>query len=345
MRTLLGCFDAWEVVERGFAEPENAAALAALTQVQREALKESRKKDRKALTLIHQGLDDNTFEKISNAATAHEAWDILRNFYRGVDKVKKVRLQTLRGEFEGLHQNESESISDYLSRVQAIANQLKRDGEEITDTRVIEKIFRSLDSKFEHVVVAIEESKDLDELTVDQLSGSLKAHEERLKKKSKEPVLEKVLQTKLTLDGGEGSSNVNYFNEASRGNGRGRGRGFRGGRGARGGRSGRGGYKSNYNEGRDHNTNSSRSNGRWSNSHHQGNFRFDKSKLQCYKCGNFGHKSFECGSGAGYYKGRSNYAEADMEGTLLLAFQCEEKTQQNDLPWYLDTGASNHVWR
>lgn len=73
MRTLLGCFDAWEVVERGFAEPENAAALEALSPVQREALKDSRKKDRKALTLIHQGLDDNTFEKISNAATAHEA--------------------------------------------------------------------------------------------------------------------------------------------------------------------------------------------------------------------------------------------------------------------------------
>ncbi|XP_008223336.1 PREDICTED: keratin, type I cytoskeletal 10-like [Prunus mume] len=273
MKTLIGCYDAWEVVERGIGEHGDEANL---TNAQREALKESRKKDKKVLTRIHQALDDSTFEK---------------NFYRGVDKVKKVRLQTLRGEFESLHQKESESILDYMSRVQANVNQLRRDGEEVSDTRLVEKILRSLDSKFEHIVVAIEESKDLDTMTVDQLSGSLKTYEERLKKKTQELVVEKVLQMKLTL-------NVEGSSRSGTSRGRGRGRSGRGIRGGRGGRSGRG----------------------------------------------YGHKAFECrGGGGGNVRGKSNYAEADKEATLLLAYKCEEKTRQNGELWYLDIGVSNHM--
>jgi gag-polypeptide of LTR copia-type len=88
-----------------------------------------------------------------------------------------VRLQTLRGELESMKIKGSESVSDYITRVQAVVNQLIRNGEALTDAQVVEKILISLTNNFENVVCAIKESKDLAKLTIGELAGSLEAHE------------------------------------------------------------------------------------------------------------------------------------------------------------------------
>lgn len=45
---------------------------------------------------------------------------------------------------------------------------------------VVEKILRSMTPKFNYVVCAIDESKDLDDLSIDELQGSLLVHEQKL---------------------------------------------------------------------------------------------------------------------------------------------------------------------
>ena len=123
MKALLGSQDAWEVVEDGFEEPFDTTGY---TVVQNKALKELRSKNKAALYMLFRAVDESGFEKIARATTSKEAWDTLEKVFKGTDRVKQVRLQTLHGELESMKMKESENVSDYITRVQIMANQLNR---------------------------------------------------------------------------------------------------------------------------------------------------------------------------------------------------------------------------
>ncbi|KAG8377218.1 hypothetical protein BUALT_Bualt08G0005500 [Buddleja alternifolia] len=68
MTVLLGAYDVWKPMEAG-VEVGDVNVL---------------KNDQKALTLIHQSLDDKMFEKVANATTSKQAWEILQASFKGV---------------------------------------------------------------------------------------------------------------------------------------------------------------------------------------------------------------------------------------------------------------------
>jgi gag-polypeptide of LTR copia-type len=186
----------WDIVETGYVEPENVALL---TVQQLKLLKEKKVADKMTLYILYQGVDEVGFEKVAEVITSKEAWGILQTTYKEADRVKQIRLQTLWGEFEMLRMNNTERVSDYIIIVQTVTNQLKRNGETLSEQRVVEKILRSLTDTFENVICVIKESKNLAELTVDELAGSLLAHEQRNNLKKKE-TLEEALQAKVVLE-------------------------------------------------------------------------------------------------------------------------------------------------
>jgi hypothetical protein len=87
IKALLGAQDVWELVESGYTEP---ASTEALTATQKKLLKETRAKDKTALYILYQGVDEGGFEKIAEATSSKEAWDILQAAYKGADRVKQV---------------------------------------------------------------------------------------------------------------------------------------------------------------------------------------------------------------------------------------------------------------
>ncbi|GKB27603.1 retrovirus-related pol polyprotein from transposon TNT 1-94, partial [Tanacetum coccineum] len=204
IRALLGAQDVWECVTTGYEEP-SATEIGAMSLV-----------------------DESGFKKIDGATTVKEAWETLEKCSKGLT-YKAMSSKLYVGELEAMNMKESEGVSDYITRVQTVVNQLKRNGETLADLRVVDKVLRSLTGKFKKVVCAIEESKDIEDITIGDLAGSLEAHEQR-KLKKKQESLDVALQTNVTVkdvkeekamyvEQGRGS------NFRGRGFGRGRGRG------------------------------------------------------------------------------------------------------------------------
>lgn len=167
MKVLLGSQDIWDIVEYGYTESAYVVAETTLTDAQKTKLKDSQKRDKKASFLIFQGVDESTFEKITNSKTSKKAWDLLQESLQGAEKVKKVRLQSLCIKFETSKMKTSESVNDYVTRLKMVEKEMKSNGEALDEVRVMGKLLRSLIRRSDYVVTAIKESKHLFLISMD----------------------------------------------------------------------------------------------------------------------------------------------------------------------------------
>ena len=175
MQSLFGFHETLEVVTNG------VPALAAnASDAQKTEHNEAKKKDCKAAYCIQTVVDTANFDRISHAESAKEAWNILVKYYEGGEKVKVVKLQTLRRQYELFSMGEDEKIAEYVSKVQKLVHLMKGCGETLSDKMIVEKVMRTLTSHFYHVIVAIEKSNNLETLKLEDLVGSLEAHEIRI---------------------------------------------------------------------------------------------------------------------------------------------------------------------
>ena len=173
MRAFLCAIDesVWDFIENGYVKPTTAKfewdkiALALANA------------NSKAINVILCGVSPNEFRMISQVKTAKKAWTILETTYEGTKKVKDTKFQMLTTRFEELKMGDDEAFNSFYGKLNEIVIAKLNLGEKIEDSKVVRKILRSLPESFRAKVTAIEESKDLDEIKIQELIGSLQTYE------------------------------------------------------------------------------------------------------------------------------------------------------------------------
>jgi hypothetical protein len=129
------------------------------------------------LNALYNGVDKNMFRLIKRCTQAKEAWEILRTTQEGTSKFKNSRLQMLTTKFENLKMKEDETVHDFYMTVLDFANTFDSLGEKLSEEKMVRKMLRSLPKRFDMKVTCIEEFRDLSEIRLDDLVGSLQTYE------------------------------------------------------------------------------------------------------------------------------------------------------------------------
>ena len=97
--------------------------------------------------------------------------------FEGTKNVKDTKLKMLTTRFEKLKMSEDKSFDSFYGKLNKVVIGKFNLGEKTEDSKIVMKILRSLPKSFRAKVIAIEESKDLDEIKIQELIGSRQTYE------------------------------------------------------------------------------------------------------------------------------------------------------------------------
>ncbi|GJR65841.1 hypothetical protein Tco_0011906 [Tanacetum coccineum] len=151
---------------------------------QNDDLKKKLAKNNEAKMVIYNALPRKEYERIFMCQTAKEIWDTLLITHQGNNQVKANKIDLLVQQYEQFMIPEEESIDNAFAKFNTIITSLKALDEGFSSKNCVRKFLRALHPKWRAKVTAIEESKNLTTLPLDELIGNLKVYEEVIKKDS-----------------------------------------------------------------------------------------------------------------------------------------------------------------
>ncbi|GKE14087.1 hypothetical protein Tco_1421664, partial [Tanacetum coccineum] len=192
--------DLWHVITNGDIQPIIQNPETKLDEVvpfekQTDDLKRKLAKYNEAKMVIYSALPRKEYERIFMCNTAKEIWKTLLITHQSNSQVKDNKIDLLVQQYEQFVIFEDKSIDSAFARFNTIIKALD---EGYSSKNYVRKFFRALHPKWSAKVTAIEESKDLTSLSLDELIGNLKVHEMIIMKDS-EIVKAKVERKSLAL--------------------------------------------------------------------------------------------------------------------------------------------------
>ncbi|GJY64669.1 zf-CCHC domain-containing protein [Tanacetum coccineum] len=192
--------DLWHVITNGDFQPIVQNPKTKLDEVipfekQTDDLKRKLAKNNEAKMVIYNALPRKEYERI-------------------FIQVKDNKIDLLVQQYEQFVISEDESIDSAFARFNTIITSLKALDEGYSSKNYVRKFLRALHPKWRAKVTAIEESKDLTSLSLDELIGNLKVHEMIIKKDS-EIVKAKVERKSLALKAKKESSDEECLTSGS----------------------------------------------------------------------------------------------------------------------------------
>ncbi|GKA63592.1 hypothetical protein Tco_0763198 [Tanacetum coccineum] len=151
---------------------------------QTDELKKQLGKNNEAKMFFYNVLPKKKYERIFMCKTAKDIWQLLLITHQGNSQVKDNKIDLLVQQYKQFTILEEESIDSGLARFNTIITSLKALDEGFSSKNYVRKFLGALHPKWRAKVTAIEESKDLSSLALDELIGNLKVHEVVMEKDS-----------------------------------------------------------------------------------------------------------------------------------------------------------------
>ncbi|XP_052878795.1 uncharacterized protein LOC128285355 [Gossypium arboreum] len=149
MKTYLQAFGLWEVVNSD-VEPAPLRANPTVAQI-----------------------------RIMACETPKQAWDKLKEEFRGTKRTRQQQLLNLRKNFENLKMKEEETVKQDSDRIMVVVNSIRMLGEQFSEARIVEKVLSTLPERYKAKISSLEDSRDLASISLTELINALYAQEQR----------------------------------------------------------------------------------------------------------------------------------------------------------------------
>ncbi|GJV33971.1 zinc finger, CCHC-type containing protein [Tanacetum coccineum] len=115
------------------------------------------KKDKSEIAILYQALTEDVILQVASCKTAKELWESLKK------------------------RHDYDTVMHFRLKLNGYATKAKELGKTLDESLLVRKLLDSTPDRFIQIVASIEQISDLDDITLDEITGKLKAFEERIK--------------------------------------------------------------------------------------------------------------------------------------------------------------------